>query len=260
MKTIIQVWTHNVTNYKPTQYHARWGLGDIVRGTIALYQLCKKHNYKFICDIQLHPISSHLQTHVHEHKEFVLHNKDNICFFANNALEKHIVTSKEDVVLLMTNAYIKGPITEDCINFVKLVLQPKDHLQQYINKTLEELPFYPYSIMHYRVAGISGDQIQTHGKKDINRLLNHIKKNKEECDILMTDCIQLKSSAKTEIISLNTKIAHLGFHVKDDYIKDTLLDFFIMSKASKIKYHPSNGPSGFIRIINQIYGVPLVKM
>ena len=48
MKTIIQVWTHKVCNLTTTDDYAFWGIGDMIRGTIKLYQLCKRLNYKFI--------------------------------------------------------------------------------------------------------------------------------------------------------------------------------------------------------------------
>lgn len=262
MKTVIQVWTHKVTNYKPTQYHARWGLGDIVRGTIALYQICKKHGFNFICDIQLHPISLHLQTKKHEHSDMVLESKDNIIFFAKNAeLEKHILHNNNSVILLMTNAQITEAISQDCKDFLKDVLQPKDDISKCVDDIYHEYISNPkFNIMHYRTAGLFGDQIQTHKKKNINELLSHIRKNVEKDDILITDSFELKKVSKDIIKSLNTKIAHLGYDVDSETIKDTLLDFFIMTKAQKIKYHPKNGPSGFIKIINQIYDVPLVKM
>ena len=81
MKTIIQVFTQKIVkdrNFKDTSGY--WGLGDLIRGTIHLYQLSKKLNFKLIVDYQLHPISNFLKECNHEYSELIKSNKDNILF------------------------------------------------------------------------------------------------------------------------------------------------------------------------------------
>ena len=80
MKTIIQVWTHKCTNHIQDNINGFWGLGDMIRGTIKLYQLCKKYNYNYIVDIRLHSISNFLNQMENPYSQLILDNADNIEF------------------------------------------------------------------------------------------------------------------------------------------------------------------------------------
>ena len=261
-KTIIQVWTHDCKNYKSTEYYARWGLGDIVRGSIGLYQLCKKYRYEFICDIQLHPTSLCLEVTKHSYSDLVLKNKKNINFVPPNQIEQYITsTNNEGITLLMTNAHLIHEITDECKDYFRNLFKPNFHFQQHIAEKQQCIPHPTFNVMHYRVAGISGDHETFHkSKKNYQTLLEHIQKFKQNNDILITDSLELKTLAKEILFTFDTKIAHLGFHTDYESVRDTLLEFFIMTHANKIKYHPANGPSGFIKIINYIFNVPLEKM
>ena len=56
----------------------------------------------------------------------------------------------------------------------------------------------------------------------------------------------------------DTEIGHLGYHSDTNKLRDTLFEFFVMTKAEKIKsYTINNWPSGFVKIVHEIYNVPL---
>ena len=264
MKTIIQTWGLNFKNLNSTKYDGRFGLGDIIRGTIALYQICKKYNYNYVVDIQLHPISNFLEVEKNKYSNLILENKNNINFIFPNDIEKFVINNNDEIIYLFSNAYlINNNITDDCKNFIKNILKPNLELKKYIDLTIGKIPFTIDNILHYRIMGIYGDPIIYWNKKNYNHYLNHIINYKTQNDLLITDNILFKQFIKQNNINIfmfDTKIAHLGYDTNLDSIKDTLLEFFIMTKAEKIKYHPTNGPSGFIRIINNIWDIPLIKL
>ena len=264
MKTVIQTWSLHFKNLNSTKYYGRFGLGDIIRGTIALYQICKKYNYNYIVDIQLHPICNFLEIKKHKYSNLILENKDNINFVYPEKVEKFVINNNDEIIYFFSTAHlINNNITDDCKNFIKNILKPNFELKKSIDLNINKIPFTIDNFIHYRIGGINGDQIQTFKKKNYIQYLNHLVKYKRENDILITDNILFKQFIKQNninIFMLDTKVAHLGYDTNTDSIKDTLLEFFIMTKAENIKYHPVNGPSGFIKIVNYIWDIPLIKL
>jgi len=263
MKTIIQTWSLQFKNLKSTKHDGRFGLGDIIRGTIALYQICKKYNYNYVVDIQLHPISNFLEVEKNKYSDLILENKDNINFIYPNNIENFITNNDDNIIMLFSNVHLIHDITDDCKSFIKNILKPNLEFKKYIDLTINKLSFKLDSVLHYRIAGINGDQKQFFKRINYIEYLNHVMKHKKENDILITDNLGFKEHIRQkniDVFMFDIKIAHLGYDTNLDGIKDTLLEFFIMTKSEKIKYHPTNGPSGFIKIINYIWDIPLIKL
>lgn len=265
MKTVIQVWTHTVKNHVSTDFDNRWGLGDIIRGTIALYQLCEKHHFSFICDTQLHPTSQCLKNDTpHAYTHLISQNKNDILFFCDShAMERYILDElkNKDVVYLMTNCTFDKPITNDCKTFMKTIMTPNTHLMERIE--IQGKLISDYSVLHYRLGGLFGDQHYAHGNKNFAEYINHLNTFKSENNILITDSNALKQKVKEHNLDLHmfdTQITHLGHGMDKKSVEDTLFEFFIMSMAKNIKYHPKFGPSGFIKAVNYIYDVELIRM
>ena len=54
---VISLWSTKVSNLDQSIHSNIWGLGDLIRGTFQLYQICRKHNLLFDLDFRNHPIS-----------------------------------------------------------------------------------------------------------------------------------------------------------------------------------------------------------
>ena len=54
---VISLWSTEVSNFNQSTKSNIWGLGDLIRGTFQLYQICRKHNFSFDLDFKNHPIS-----------------------------------------------------------------------------------------------------------------------------------------------------------------------------------------------------------
>ena len=117
-KTVIQVFTQSVNNLKTDDVNNFWGIGDIIRGTIALFQLSKKHNFRLIVDIQLHPISQYFKYNTHEYSEFIRKNKNNVSFIYPDQVENHILNSNDNIVYFLTNDFFHEEITNECKEFI----------------------------------------------------------------------------------------------------------------------------------------------
>jgi hypothetical protein len=270
MKTVIHVWSHNFNiNHehllKYNYYNEKefyFGLGDLIRSTIKLYQLSKTMNFRFIVDIQNHPISSFLEIQKTEYSDFVLLNKNNINYVCYGAVEDYINTSQQDILLILTNDFFEGDVTDDCRNFIKNIFKPTIEYQQYIDYKLSTIPFNNYNIIHYRLNDDEfKDKNCTKGNDYLNNITTHLNNNKKYNDILITDSLLFKEYAflNTNIFMFDTKICHLGLSKDYHSIKDTLFEFFLITNAQKIKtYCKIHIVSGFVKWISEVYNIPII--
>jgi hypothetical protein len=269
MKTVIHVWTHdfNISQEHLNKYNYLnekefyFGLGDLIRSTIQLYDLSKKMNFRLIVDLQLHPISSFLELQKTEYSDFVLQNKNNVDYVCYGAVEDYINESKKEISLIFTNDFFNGVVTDDCRNFIKNILKPTSEYQKYIDFQLSNIVFKNYNIIHYR---LNDDEFKNNGSVKSNDYLVNMTKNlnnnKENNDILVTDSLLFKEYAylNSDIFIFDTKICHLGLS-KDYYaIRDTLFEFFLISRSKKIKtYCKIHKVSGFVKWISEVYNIPI---
>jgi hypothetical protein len=269
MKTIIHVWTHefNISQEHLAKYNYYnekefyFGLGDLMRSTIKLYELSKIMNFRLIVDLQLHPISSFLEIQKTEHSDYVLQNKNNIDYVCYGAVEDYINESNKDVSLILTNDFFKGVVTNDCKVFMKSILKPTTEYKEYINFQLSKLPFPNYNIIHYR---LNDDEFKNGGSgkniEYLNSMVNSLNSNKENNDILLTDSLSFKeySFLNSDVFIFDTKLCHLGLSKDYHAIKDTLFELFLITSASKIKtYCKIHSVSGFVKWISEIYDIPI---
>ena len=257
IKYVIQALTVKASNRTEDNF---WGLGDIIRGTIKLYQLSRKYNFELILDKQHHPLSKYLINQDHKFLQMVQTNKNNIPFVGES--ENYILKNQNnpsDVLIFFTNDKFNDPITPDCKDFIKKNLTPNIEFLDYIIGKIETIPFTPYNILHYRL----GDEELVKNIKNKNNkltmLVNHIIKNKtdEENYILVSDSLELKKKVKesVDIFMFDSKLSHIGC---SNDLKDTLFEFFIITNAKKIKtFSVYPWTSGFVKIANDIFDVPL---
>jgi hypothetical protein len=269
MKTIIHVWTHefNISQphitkynyYNETEFY--FGLGDLIRSTIKLYELSKTMNFRLIVDIQLHPISSFLEIQKTEYSDFVLQNKNNVEYVCYGAVEDYVNETNKNVSLILTNDFFIGIVSPDCKNFMKNLLKPTPEYQQYIDFQLSKIPFANYNIIHYR---LNDDEFKNGGVgkniEYLNSIINSLNSNKENNDILVTDSLSFKEYAflNTSIFIFDTKVCHLGLSKDYHAIRDTLFEFFLITRSTKIKtYCKIHKVSGFVKWISEVYDVPI---
>jgi|688.fasta_scaffold172363_3 hypothetical protein len=267
-KTVIMVWT-------PT-YHQ--GLGDVLRGTIFLYQMSVKYGFKFIVDIQLHPISQHLIIRAHDHMEYVRENANEIQIieqYPPECLFRKIYDAslnKSTPLLICTNACCNENISMECKQFMKTFLTPNDQFVKYIHQknALHDV-LAPYSILHIRLSDefnetndpeINADSIST-----MNYAMQIVRVHAEQNDTFMSNSFRLNQHLKSENVNIrtfNTNPMHFRsvstFNEAESF-KETLYEFFTLTKASKIKTHSMYGwVSGFVKFAGLIYDVPVIDL
>jgi hypothetical protein len=256
MKTIIQVWTHKCVNISPDA--SSWGLGDILRGTIKLYQLCKENNYRFIVDMQLHNLSNYLVHRKHEYSDLIQQNKDNILFVYNDELENYIFNNDKNILYFFTNSYCNENLDYEK-EFIQNLLTPNHQLKEYISNKILDIPDN-YNILHYRLG--DDDLVRNENNHQYDVYLNHLKKNIEENDVFISDSNYFKKIVcrdDTQIRMVDVLPRHIGYD--GEPLNDTLFEFFLITKCQKIKtYSKYSWISGFVYWIHKVYDIPLVSI
>jgi hypothetical protein len=87
---------------------------------------------------------------------------------------------------------------------------------------------------------------------------------REYNDVVISDSLIFKEKIKENdknVILLNTEPVHLGYANHSNNIKDTLLEFFIITKSKKIKtFSNYDWISGFVNSVHQIYDIPIIRI
>jgi len=259
-KKIILVFSDSLTNITQNSDGHFFGLGDLFRAVISMYQFSKKYDFELFVDFQHHPLSNFLQPQYHPYNDLIRDNKDNIRYIRPVDVEEYIINNVESVDFFMTNSVFDDPITDECKEFVKNILVPNEEMEKYIEEKRKSIPYNEYNIIHYRLGD---DELIKNDVNELNLLIaaKHLVDGKiEENSILMSDSMNFKKIIKMnrDIFMFDIDIAHFGYNEHRERIKDTLFEFFIVIKSKSIRTSSVYGwPSGFVKIANDIYDVPM---
>lgn len=237
------------------------GFGDFIRGSIALYELAKEYGYTLYID-NSHPLFSNLQESPYLIDGNTFHpyydtiemippmDYDNIYASLISRFQ-----SGESISLL-TNAFYKE-ITEDCKIFFKSWLKPSLQIHETHTKLLGDTK---YSVIHLRF----GDRFIHNNEYDSSLYETYYKRittlidNSETTFVLLSDSSQIANKLHESIPTLkywDSNKIHLGdlcSYTGSNNTYDTMVDFFILTKADKIF---SNG-SGFSCYTAFIFNIP----
>lgn len=185
----------------------------------------------------------------------------------------------ENTAHLFTNAYPEGTNTENHKSFVKTILEPSLNMTKYINNTLSNLKITKnnYITIHIRC----GDNTFLKNSDPIfkpytDKLIAHISKIFEQYRgssddhslddkfLIISDNLILKTFLIKMFpfaVAVFKNITHLGEGIKQeaDKVKNTLLDFYLLSFSKKIFSFSSYGHgSGFSEWCAFTYNIPYV--
>ena len=288
IKTIYNVYQEQ---YKNGTYAT--GLGDFIRGCYYLINFGEtyKVDYKFMIN---HKIKKYLKKYedqpIYDNWKgiefFLQNNYDGQRIDANNVIHNlpgKIINSKfvkhltENVQVINEAVYIYNIIfpNHDICEYHKEhmrgILEPTDYMANLTETTLNDLSLTNnnFTVIHVR----SGDKYlkdmsvvfnAQYIKNLTKEFLHTIKENKMPVDsyLVLTDNTEIKHLiVKTfpSIKILFKPIAHLGQGVvqQDETIKNTLLEFYLMSRAmSIVSFSSYEHGSGFSQWCAKTYNIP----
>ena len=272
-KTVIQIYKQEIKPENRDSDVTMSGLGDCIRGTMTLYKLSKIYNFNLIIDFRNHPIGNYIDTKQTEYTNIINNNINNIKFFYFLDGLKNYILKNDNIICVQTNAFYEEKdiyeintidcMNEDEQNFMKYIFKPNDILNNIIKSKINNFNGN-YNIIHFRL-GDTGliNKNSSMSNNDIIKYENIFNKYYEKNDILITDNYFFKNYIKNKYNAnvLDTEIGHLGNTNDKSSIEGTLVDFFLQSKASKIKsYSVYCWISGFIQWNAKIYNIPIELM
>ena len=270
LKKLVNVYQHK-NKYKNT---CDCGLGDFLRGSFFLLQIAMTYGLRFDIDYNNHPLCKFLYKEKNtideqiDYPNVYYYHPDNgektTQRFYDNFIKYLNYNNVETLYLLNNNFPIKN-ITEFQSKFIKSKFLPNEELTNAITKEMNKLNIQPnnFSVIHIR----TGDRFIVNGENLDNELITKVteilsKINLNEPIVLLSDCNKLKSYLKHKypqlIININ-EITHIARenNQSNNSIKNTLTDFFIMSKSNKIyAMSPYGHRTGFSEYCSKIFMIP----
>jgi hypothetical protein len=231
------------------------GFADFITGTMSLY--CFNDDEVYV-NYQNHPISLFLEN--------LYHQSSNDLFFDDNVVE--LFNFSQDEVLnqikninkptkISTNSrgyVLSKKLKEFIINSFK----PNKNLQEEIDSKIKQFDLYNFDTVHIRL----GDYNMHKSSNDYKQIFKKIFSEKYfKNNIFVTsDNKDIKDFLHQEFSNvkiINNNPVHLGDLLNsktlEQDVKDTLLDFYIMSKTNNAYCYSVYGGSGFSHRCSEIF-------
>ena len=245
------------------------GFADYLRGTMALYQYCKKYNYILKFDKICHPIFKYLSippnlitTKQYSHTFELL---PPYGYQEMPCILDAMFGSGADFSILTNCFYNESVDLIDTYSFIKSFLVPSDIIKKQIVNIKQELNIdfnKPYTVIHTRLGDRYLVDKNSINIEEINKIRAEINKlrNKENIQLLfIADSKEIKDHVKDLCNTTSTVPIHTGsldITSVDENLITTLSEFFIMAGSSEIYCLSYWGGSGFSMICSKIFSIP----
>ena len=284
LKKVVNVYQTQFVDFKAS------GLGDYLRGSFMMLQLLrtlKKYtgvDVEFDMDLRNHPMSKFLicdQTLERPasypslgnfHIDSLLVNQDE-----NDIAYQHIVREiiryfnkiqQPTFFAYCCKDLVYSEILDSEKSFIRSKIQPTQEMETYITESLTRLGVTgAYTTIHIRLDDAVcfphavGSSQATLNTQLMDDLVAAVRSKVEEGKtyVLVSSNTRVKEALTGgNILSLPTAICHIGQNQEptDEQLKDTLLDFYLMSRSSEILAFSTYHRTGFSLECSNIYGIP----
>lgn len=253
------------------------GFGDMLRGTIQLYNMSKRMNFQLIVDTQLHPVSKLLVSRKHIYLNYVLEHQTEIIDMRHTVKEnlESVIISKlrrDKPLLITTNCTPTDAMTNDCKRFMRFILHPTDEFKRYFIETrnMYHIP-NGYAIGHFRLGD---EELNGNGSIDEDKYAKWFELVGQQMLkfpnlYIMSDSLEFKKylckRIRPDFVGriIPTTPIHLSHPDAENIekIKETMFDFMLLINAQFIKTHSRYGwVSNFVKWVGNIFNVPVLDM
>jgi len=269
------------------------GMGDFIRGTYFLLEFCEKYN--FVARVIFNNCISNYFENKCQYIEGLQPFLASVSMFHNNNFkeyniqDKNILYPKLDLENIMTdfigyldqNKIYNGNAFIYCISYpiknlpkkykmyMRRILQPTDEIKYRVQETIQrlELNVGDYTVFHIR----SGDEYLKDNYKlfDLKylgelmrELHSYIYPNEKY--MIIADNNEVKLLLKQEFPDIKIHLGEIthfgeGMKLEEEKVKNTLIDFYVMSFAKKIvSFSNYEHGSGFSFWCAKTYDIPYV--
>lgn len=265
--TVVLVVKHHYYNAPQTSTSNFWGIGDMIRSIYGMYKKSKYSNFKLCVDLSQHPISSFF---IHSTTTTLPVDLHAIPFIVNDGIDEYIQStlSTQNTVYMGAHCNLQAyaACDDDLLikTLIKRHIRPNHAFASFMKERMQSMQCISNAtVLHYRL----GDSELVNGIIDTNKLdtyYAHLLIHMTEHSILLTDSSIFKSFVKEKgctITMFDHAIGHTGYDLSYDKIKNSLFEFFIISKVKQIKTHSIyEWISGFVYSIHRLFDIPLVSI
>ena len=286
VRKVVNVYQTQFVDFKAS------GVGDYIRGCFTMLQILRLlrtytgTQVEFDMDMRNHPMSRFLVTdatlelpasypalgNFHIDSLLVPHNEDDIAF--QHVLRETVryFNRIADTVFFAycCKEHIFSEILESEKALIRSKLQPTQAMEAYIGESLSRLGVEAqgYDAIHVRLDdAICFPHAFTHSQATLtSKLLADVvaavykQTDPSRTYVLLSSNTEVKTalSANPNIRSLPTAICHIGQNQSqtEAETRDTLLDFFLMSRAAAIHAFTTYQRTGFSLECSKVYGIP----
>lgn len=267
------------------------GIGDYLRGSLTMMQLLRTlktytgTDVAFDMDFRNHPIGKFIVTddtlekpdsypalgNFHIDSLLVVQDENDIAY---QHILREVVGYFNGVSLPTLFAYCcKEHVYEEILDsekaFIRSRMIPTPQLEDYIGSSMVKLGVTSgeYVAIHVRLDDdicfphTAGPNKAVMTAKLLDEIVTSVRTNvlPDKKYVLISSSVDVKTALTGgNIYSLPTAICHIGQNQSqtDDETRDTLLDFFLLSRASRIVAFTTYSRTGFSLECSKIYGVP----
>ena len=284
LKKVVNVYQTQFVDFKAS------GFGDFLRGSFMMLQLLRtleKYtgvHVDFDMDLRNHPMSKFLICDAdlerptdysklgNFHIDSLLVNQDD-----NDIAYQHIVREvvryfnkiqTQNFFAFCCKDIVFTEILDSEKQFIRSRIQPTPEMETYITDSLTRLGVTgPYTTIHIRLDDAVcfphavGSSQATLNTQLMNDLVSAVRSKIDESKtyVLVSSSTAVKDALTGgNILSLPTAICHIGQNQEptDEQLRDTLLDFYLMSRSSEILAFTTYERTGFSLECSNIYGIP----
>jgi hypothetical protein len=245
-----------------------FGIGDWIRGSVALFDICGRHDARFTADVSEHPVAGFLTGDTPPATS-----RPPICLPAESSarVDAFLAQNREaaGVLPVYANCWPIHPVSSECKAYMREVLRPNPVLEPLIGAAMARLGIRDgdYACVSVRTGDNVFDGTTSPVDHDaVGRRIAAMLATSPHGDgdkVVVSD-----DGAMCEFLHRrygfrmrNTRPCHLGRCAEGDPdIADTLVDFFLLARSKAIfHYTVYRWTSGFCNWKSQIYDVPLVR-
>jgi len=228
-KTVYIVWNDNVDIQ---------GLGDKLRGTIAIYQYCRMNGIKCVFDGRFSAFGKYFKNSNSYNPNITIDTPiiSSIDQYGdlplNKLIDDNLVDKNE--IYVCSNLYPNFSFTLKEILYLNYITEPINSLKKKVRKLLKIFP-ENFTIQHFRfIDGSEPDE------EKCLKCYEILESRYESTDILISNSKIFKDfvSKKKDIITLNCNDCdklHVGQNPTSKIIEYTLIEYYILTKSSAIK-------------------------
>jgi hypothetical protein len=251
-KTVYIVWNDTIN---------KQGLGDKLRGTVAIYQYCRLNNIKCIFDATFSEFSKYLKNSKQSNPNLNINTP--IASILNiydddQAIKKLIDNELKDKneAYVFCNLFPQVPLSSEDLTFLNYITEPIDELKEKVNNLLSNLN--NFTIQHFRFK----DGIDPNNNK-CEECYKLLKNTYNKTDILMSNSKVFKDYVldrkKIKVINCNDcEQLHVGNNSSSKVVEFTLIEYYILCKSKSINtYSEYEWISAFVYWPAQFYNIKI---